>query len=153
MEKAGGLKMTPVPYRGGSAALTDLMGGHIQVYFDAISGSLANHRAGKVRMLGVTGRQRSPVVPDLPSIAEAGVPDFSAETAYLIAVPPKTPDPIVRKLRAAVMKALESPTYVTALRELAIEPAPLAAQMDAKAYLDGEHAKWKPIAERLNIHR
>ncbi|MCW5655133.1 tripartite tricarboxylate transporter substrate binding protein [Hydrogenophaga sp.] len=153
MEKAGNIRMTPVPYRGGAAALTDLMGGHIQVYFDAISGSLANHRAGKVRMLGVTGRQRSPAVPDLPTIAEAGVPGFNAETAYLIAVPQNTPEPVVSRLRSAVMKALQDPAYVAALRELAIEPAPLAAQTDARAYLEGEYLKWKPIAERLDIHR
>lgn len=153
MDMAGGIQMTPVPYKGGAAASIDLMGGHIQVYFDAISGSLANHRAGKVRMLGITGLQRSSVVPELPTLAEAGVKGFGAETAYLIAVPRSTPEPVVTKLRTAAMKALADPAYVAALREQAMEPAPAAAQADPQAYLEAEYTKWQPIAARLDIHR
>lgn len=104
-----GANLTHVPYKGGALALTDLIGGQIQMLFAAVPTALPQIRAGKVRALAVTATRRSSVTPDLPTVAEAGVPGFAVDNWYGIAAPPKTPHAIVARLNAEAVRALHAP--------------------------------------------
>ena len=102
------VKLTHVPYRGTAPALTDLIGGHVQIYFSSIPSAIGIAKEGKVRALAVTGPKRSPVFPDLPTVAET-LPGFEAVLHYGIVAPAGTPKPIVDKLNAALRDAVVAP--------------------------------------------
>lgn len=102
------IKLTHVPYRGTGPALTDLIGGHVQIYFSSIPSAIGIAKEGKVRALAVTGPKRSPVFPDLPTVAET-LPGFEAVLHYGIVAPAGTPKPIIAKLNAALLEAVAAP--------------------------------------------
>jgi tripartite-type tricarboxylate transporter receptor subunit TctC len=104
-----GVDMTHVPYKGSSPALTDLMGGQVQIMFDNLPSSLALMKSGKLRAVAVTSLKRAPALPDVPTISESGVPGFEASSWFGILAPAGTPAPIVAKLNAEVNKWLQSP--------------------------------------------
>ena len=104
-----GIKLMHVPYRGSSPALTDLLGGHVDIYFSSLPPAVGITAEGKVRALAVTGLARSHVFPDLPTVDEAGLPGYEAVLHYGIAAPAGTPRPIIDKLNAALRKALDAP--------------------------------------------
>jgi len=112
-----GVTMLHVPYRGGAPALTDLLGGQVQVYFDNLPSSIAHIDAGRLRALAVTTATRAAVLPDVPTIAET-VPGYEASVFYGMAVPAATPRPIIDKLNKAVNEALASPVVKARLAEL-----------------------------------
>jgi tripartite-type tricarboxylate transporter receptor subunit TctC len=112
-----GTNFTHVPYRGGAPAVTDLISGHVQLYFDGISGSLDHVRSGRVRALGVTTAERADVLPNVPSIAEF-VPGYEAGGWYGIGVPRNVPAEVVDKLNREVNASLADPKLKTRLAEL-----------------------------------
>jgi tripartite-type tricarboxylate transporter receptor subunit TctC len=101
-----GIKMTPVPYRGEAPAITDLLSGQLPLMFSNISVCLGHVKAGTLRALGVTSATRSPVAPDLPTIAESGLPGFENETWFGLTASPGTPRDVLARLNAEVQKAL-----------------------------------------------
>lgn len=104
-----GTTMVHVPYKGGSQALIDLLGGQIQVLMGAIGTTIPHARTGKARALAVTSAKRSSVIPELPTVAEAGVPGYALDNWYGVAAPPKTPRTIVSRLNGEMVRALRSP--------------------------------------------
>ena len=104
-----GVDMTHVPYKGSSPALTDLMGGQVQIMFDNLPSSLPLIKSGKLRAVAVTSLKRAPALPDVPTVAESGFPGFDASSWFGILAPAGTPAPIVARLNAEVNKWLQSP--------------------------------------------
>jgi tripartite-type tricarboxylate transporter receptor subunit TctC len=103
-----GTTLMHVPYKGGAQALTDLLGGQIQFMFAAVPTALPHVKSGRVRALAVSGARRSPLMPDVLTVAEAGVPGFEVDNWYGIAAPPKTPRGIVSRLNAEAVRALRA---------------------------------------------
>jgi tripartite-type tricarboxylate transporter receptor subunit TctC len=142
--------LTQVPYKGNAPALTDLLGGHVDIMFSPLPGAVGLVRDGKVRALAVTGRARSPLFAELPTIAEAGLPGYDCELHYGIVAPAGVPRPIVERLNAALRGALGEPDVVQRFAALGAEvfsSAPDAYAADIAA----EEAKWSPIVRRAGV--
>jgi tripartite-type tricarboxylate transporter receptor subunit TctC len=145
-----GIEMTHVPYRGASPAFNDLIPGRVDVMFNLISSSLPLVRSGQIRALGVATLQRVAVMPELPTIAEAGVPDFDMSSWIALFVPAKTPPQIIGKLHADTVSLLGEPTTKRKLEDMGVvvvgsTPAELAAQFKA------DIEKWGPIIKENGI--
>jgi tripartite-type tricarboxylate transporter receptor subunit TctC len=143
-EMMAGVKLTHVPYRGTAPALTDLIGGHVQIYFSSIPSSIGIVKEGKVRALAVTGPARSPVFPDLPTVSEAALPGFEAVLHYGIVAPAGTPKPVVDKLSSALREAVMAPDTKERMAADGTEPLPSTPEEYA-VDIDKEEKKWSAI--------
>jgi tripartite-type tricarboxylate transporter receptor subunit TctC len=141
---ATGVQMQHVPYKGSAPALTDLIGGQVQLIFDSMPSAMPHVKSGKIRALAVTTARRSPTVPDLPTIAESGVPGFDISTWYGVWAPAGTPRDIVNRISSEVAKALQQPAVRERLVALGAEPAGDTPEEFA-AYCQSELAKWSKI--------
>ncbi len=139
-----GIDMTHVPYKGAAPAMNDLIGGQIQLMFDNLASSLAQVRAGKVRALAVTTAKRSALAPDLPTIAESGLPGFDINTWFGILVPSATPHEIVERLHAEFTKALAAPDIREKMLNLGAEPVGSTPEAFA-AYIRSEGQKYARV--------
>jgi len=142
-----GVTLTHVPYKGSAPALTDLIGGHVAIYFSSLPPAIGLVQDGKVRALAVTGPERSKIFPDLPTVAESGLPGYAAVLHYGIVAPAGTPKPIVDKLAGALRVAIASPDVQ---QRIAADGAEVLA-MTPDAYaadIDREEAKWSDIVRR-----
>jgi tripartite-type tricarboxylate transporter receptor subunit TctC len=145
-----GVKLTHIPYRGSAPALNDLLGGHVDIYFSSLPPAVGIAGEGKVRALAVTGPQRSHVFPDLPTVAEAGLPGYEAVLHYGIAAPAGTPPPIIAKLNAALREALASEETRALLVSTGAEPLPSTPEEYA-ADIDREETKWSRIVREAGV--
>jgi tripartite-type tricarboxylate transporter receptor subunit TctC len=146
-----GVQMTHVPYKGSSPALTDLIGGQVQLMFDNLPSSLQFIKAGKLRALAVTSLARSQALPDLPTLAESGLPGFEASSWFGVLAPAGTPADIVAKLNGAVAAWLASPA---AKEQLAAQGA-IAAGGSPDAFVKhiaDESAKWAKVVKASGAH-
>jgi len=145
-EQMGGIKLAHIPYKGTAQALTDLVGGHVQIFFSSLPPAVSLAKEGKVRALAVAGPNRSPIFPDLPTVAET-LPGYEAVLHYGIIAPAGTPDAIIRKLNAALREAVNSPD--TKMRMAADGTEPLASTPEEYAAdIDKEEKKWSAIVKR-----
>jgi tripartite-type tricarboxylate transporter receptor subunit TctC len=142
-----GAKMTHIPYKGTGPALTDLLGNHVQLYFSSLPSAIGIAKEGKVRALAVTGVKRSNVFPDVPTIAEAGLPGYEAALRYGIVAPAGTPRPIVDRLNAALRQALAEPDTIKRMAFDGTEPLPSTPEEYA-ADIDTEERKWSAVVRR-----
>jgi tripartite-type tricarboxylate transporter receptor subunit TctC len=133
-----------VPYRGAGPAMNDLIGGHVQMFFDLTPVVLPQINAGKVRALGAAGGKRASKLPDLPTIAEQGLPGFEVFSWYGLVAPAKTPEPVLDKLRDEVAKVLKAPDMIARLHELGLEPG-TALGKDFSAFMAAETRKWAEV--------
>ena len=122
LKTAAGVDLTHVPYKGAGPATNDLLGGQVDMMFTSLTGAIPHVKAGKLRALGVTGARRSPVLPDVPTIAEAGVKDFESTSNYGFSVPRETPPAIVAKLNAEIRAVVSSPDVAEKLIAQGLEP-------------------------------
>jgi tripartite-type tricarboxylate transporter receptor subunit TctC len=145
LEVLAGIKMVHVPYRGALPALNDVIAGHIDMFFDTLTTSVPLWRAGKLRILGVASAERTASVPELPTIAEQGVPGFRSITWFVLVAPPETPAQVVAKINRDVNAAFgELGEKFSALRLEAMPGSPA----DAARFIADETALWgKVIAE------
>ena len=139
-----GISMVHVPYRGAAAALADVIAGQVQLMFDNLPGSIEQIRAGRVRALAVTDSERSPALPELPTIAEAGVPGYAASAWFGVMAPAKTPPAVIARLNRELVAALAQPEIAQRIAALGSVPAagPPAAMV---AFVHEEIAKWAKI--------
>jgi tripartite-type tricarboxylate transporter receptor subunit TctC len=145
-----GLDMAHVPYKGSGAAHTDVMGGQIQVMFDNLVALLPNIKSGKLRPLAVTSLKRHPLLPDVPSLSEAGVKDFEALAWFGLVAPQGTPKDIVAKLNAEVVKILALPGIRQKLIEGGSEVIGNSPEA-ADRFLQNEMARWGTVVKGANI--
>jgi tripartite-type tricarboxylate transporter receptor subunit TctC len=145
-----GIKLTHIPYRGNAPAFTDLLGGHILMQFVPIVQAHTNIASGQVRALGVTGAQRSNLLPDLPTIAEAGVPGYEATQQYGLVAPAGTPRPIIEQLNRALRTALASDEVRKRLAADGAEPVPSTPEEHA-VLNEQEHAKWSRLVNEIGL--
>jgi len=146
-EMMAGITLTHVPYRGSAPALTDLIGGHVSVYFSSLPPVGALVADGKVRALGVTGSKRSDVFPNVPTVAEAGLPGYEAVLHYGIVAPAGTPRPIIDKLSAALREAVTAPDTRERMAKDGTEPLPSTPEEYA-ADIDREETKWSAVVRQ-----
>jgi tripartite-type tricarboxylate transporter receptor subunit TctC len=138
-----GVDLVHVPYRGAAPAITDLIGGQVQVVIDAMITTLPHIQSGKLRALGVTTAARSDVLPDLPSIAET-VPGYEATIWYGVGVPRGTPAEVVRKLNREINAGLASPKIKSRLAELGSSPI-MGSPDEFGAFVRSETEKWEKV--------
>jgi putative tricarboxylic transport membrane protein len=146
----GGFRMLHVPYKGSNPALTAVMAGEIQVAFGGLQTVLPHARAGKLRALAVTGAKRAKFAPELPTIAEAGVPGYAFDVWYGLAFTGGTPAAIVRKTNADVVKVLQSPDVSARFAGAGVEPLTSTPEEFA-AMIRQEIPKWTKVARAAKL--
>jgi tripartite-type tricarboxylate transporter receptor subunit TctC len=141
-----GIKMNHIPYKGSAPALTDLMAGQIQVAFDFMISAMPHVKSGKIKALAVTSATRSPVAPDLPTVAESGVPGFEVIGWNGLVAPARTPKEIIAKLNAELKKALDQPDTKERFAAQGFS-ATWTTPEKFGAYIESEHAKWAKVVK------
>jgi tripartite-type tricarboxylate transporter receptor subunit TctC len=139
-----GTQMVHVPYKGGAPALLDLTAGRVQLSFASVATTISSIKSGKLRALAMTGARRFELLPDLPTVAEAGVPGYEINNWYGLFVPTGTPAEIVKRLHGEAVKALAKPDVRTKLIGAGLEPVGNTPEEFA-AYVRTENAKWSKI--------
>jgi tripartite-type tricarboxylate transporter receptor subunit TctC len=145
LAREAGVKLTPVHYRGGAPAMDDLLGGHIPASVNPVAEVIALAKAGTIRVLGVTGRARSPFLPDVPTMKEQGY-NVVVESYTGVYLPAQTPQPIVAALSAAVRDADRSPAVIDSLAKFGTSPAYLSTA-DFTAWIKTEIDRWGPVVK------
>ena len=141
-----GIDMEHIPYKGRATAIPDLLGGRVTMMFDNMPSSLPLVREGKLRALGVTSAKRSAAAPDIPTIAEQGLPGFEAVSWFAFFVPAGTPKPVIDKLQAEVKRTLELPGIGKRLAEMGLDPVGSSPE-ELGAYQASEMVKWAKVVK------
>jgi tripartite-type tricarboxylate transporter receptor subunit TctC len=152
LQQAASIKLTHVPYKGGGEAITGLIGGQVDLAVPSTGSVASQIKGGKVRGLAVTGKKRLATFPDIPTFAEAGVPEFGAVNWSGLAAPAGTPKDIVARLHAETKKALESKDMQEFIAGLSAEPGGLDPAESSRLIKD-ETARWAKVAEKATIER
>ena len=142
-----GIEAVHVPYRGGVAATTDLIAGRIQFMFESLNSISPHAKSGQVRALAVSGDRRSPAFPDIPTVAEAGVPGYSAPTWSGVIAPAGLPRPVVEELNAAVNRAIRTPAFLDRFGSIGDEPAGGTPEEFGET-IRADFAKWGEVVRR-----
>jgi tripartite-type tricarboxylate transporter receptor subunit TctC len=143
---AAGIQMSHVPYKGSGQAMQDVLGGRVKVHFAGVPNVINHVRAGKLKALGVTTTQRWPDLPDVPTIAEAGVAGFEATLWLCVLAPAGTPDALVQRVSGALDKAMQDPEVLKQLRVAGISPSYLGPR-EFGAFMRAEYEKWGRVVK------
>ena len=145
-QQVSGVKLTHVPYRGSGPAMADLLGGQVQLAVTSIPSSNPQIQAGKVRALAVTSAERSPLLPDVPTVAEAGYKDFDVRVWYGLVAPAKTPPAIQKTLNTELNKILAKKDVIDAIAAQGAAAKPVT-QEEFRETIQQDIAKWKPVVK------
>lgn len=139
-----------VPYKGGGPAMVDTISGQVQMSFPVLSAAKPQVDGKKLRALGVTGTTRSPLLPDVPTIAESGLPGYEFNTWFVISAPAGTPQPVIDTLNAKLAEALQSPALKQRMQQEGFDPL-ISAPAKTDAMVDAEMARWAGIVQDAGI--
>lgn len=149
-QQQAGIEMLHVPYKSSPAALTDVMGGRIDVFFDNISSSLALHRSGKIRILAVASLERTPSLPEIPTISESGLRGFQSVSWNALVGPEGLPPAIAQRISEAVAAALKLPDVRERYAQLSAEPVGSSPEQ-ARQFITEERARWKKVIQEAKV--
>jgi tripartite-type tricarboxylate transporter receptor subunit TctC len=150
LEVQAGIRMVHVPYRGAQPALTDVVAGHVDMFFDTLATSVPLYRDGKVKLLGVADLQRAGVIPEVPTFSEAGLPGFKSITWFGLVAPPATPAALADKINRDVVDLLRSKEVVDTLRRISLEPG-ATTPADTTRFFGEETALWSKVIKEAGI--
>jgi tripartite-type tricarboxylate transporter receptor subunit TctC len=150
LEARAGIKMVHVPYRGAQPALTDVVAGHVDMFFDTLATSVPLFRDNKVKLLGVADLKRAAAVPEIPTISEAGLPDFRSITWFGLVAPPATPAALAEKINRDVVEILKSKEVAEMLRKMSLE-AGATAPAETTHFFAEETALWSKVIKEAGI--
>jgi tripartite-type tricarboxylate transporter receptor subunit TctC len=148
LKSMAGIDIRHVPYRGGGPAMTDVIAGHVQAMIDDAAPALEQIRAGRVKALAVTTKTRVATMPDVPTMAEAGVPGYEANSWQCILAPANLPAPIQAKLNAALVEVMKTPEASAFFVGLGMQPL-WSTPAENAAYIKSEIARWAPVIKGL----
>ena len=146
-----GAKMTHIPYKGTSQAMNDVVAGHVPIIFSDLAPAVALVKEGKVRALGVSSRTRVAALPDIPPIAEAGVPGFDAVAWLMLVAPAKTPKEIVAKLHAEAKAIVAQPDVQQRLVSMGVIPLDSAPPEELQRYIKSEMVRWGKVVQQAGL--
>ncbi|EHP39660.1 hypothetical protein OR16_30119 [Cupriavidus basilensis OR16] len=141
------LNMLHIPYRGSAPAVTDLLGGQVQSMFDNTPSALPHVKAGRLRAIAITSAQRSPLLPDVPTVAESGFPGFDVQSWFSLAAPAGTPRPVIERLNSALNKVLAAPDVRQRLQDLAATPEPGTPEQ-LRRLIAAETKRWHDVVKQ-----
>jgi tripartite-type tricarboxylate transporter receptor subunit TctC len=150
-KQMAGVDMVHVAYKGAGPALTDLLSGNIQLMFDTLGTALPPVKGGLVRPLAVSSAQRIPDLPDVPTMAESGYPDYSVSVWYGVSAQSKLPDEVVRKITASLDKALSDKIFRALLEKVGFPPLRPRSQAEIDQFIATDRARWAGVIKALNI--
>ena len=150
LEIRAGIKMVHVPYRGAAPALNDLIAGHIDMFFDTLTTSVPLHQADKTRIMAVAGDERAPALPDIPTIAESGLPGFRSITWFAMVGPPAMPAALAARINRDVVDILQRPAVSAKLRDLRLDPM-IGTPADAAKFFAEETELWGKVIREAGV--
>jgi tripartite-type tricarboxylate transporter receptor subunit TctC len=150
-KQMAGIDMTHVPYKGAGPALTDLLSGHIQLMFDTLGTALPPIKAGLLRPLAVSSAQRVADLPDVPTLAESGYPDYRVSVWYGVAARASVPDEVAETISASLARGLDDETFRTVLDKAGFPALHSKSQAEIKDFIETDRARWSTVVKQLNI--
>ena len=144
---AGGLQITHIPYKGGGQAISDVVGGQVKLGVLGLAPVLPHLKSGKLKALGVTGKRRVAILPDVPTIAESGLPGFETVQWYGVVAPAGTPSAVISKLYAELVKAVRRPAVVERLAAVGMEVMPSASPAEFASFIREDVTKWPAVVK------
>jgi tripartite-type tricarboxylate transporter receptor subunit TctC len=149
-QSMAGIQMLHVPYKGTAPALTDLMAGQVDLFFDNIGSSLRQHQAGRIRILAVASAQRANVLPDVPTLSEAALPGFLSVTWFGVVAPEGTPAPVAERISAAFAEAIRMPDVQKRFLEQGADPVG-NTPAEMAAFVKDEMSRWQKVIQDANV--
>jgi tripartite-type tricarboxylate transporter receptor subunit TctC len=149
-QKLTGTQMVHIPYRGTTPALQDIMASQVDLFFDNLGSSLSLQQGDKLRILATGGSKRNPLLPDVPTLEEAGVASFESSTWFAVVAPPQTPAAIVQFLNREITEVLAMPEVKEQFARIAVEPVG-GSVADTAKFLTSERDKWRGVVQSANI--
>jgi tripartite-type tricarboxylate transporter receptor subunit TctC len=148
---AADIDILGVPYKSGGESVTALLGAQVDMTFESITILMPLIQDRRLRALAVTSRNRTPLASELPTMIEAGVPDYEVTTFYGVVAPAGTPEPVIALLNATINESLRTPEMQASLRNLGAVPDP-ASPAEFAAFIAAEGRKWSAVARTANVH-
>ena len=150
MESLAGIDMLHVPYKGAAPALQDVMGGRVPMSVDIITSSIQQVKADKLRALAITSAKRSPQLPDVPTVAEAGIPGYDFSAWYMLIAPARTPPAIIERVNADLRKISTLPDFRKRIEDIGGEVLAMSVK-ESNDYLNNEFTRWAKVVKDRNI--